>query len=264
LSFAFRLLQSSPGFTVVAVLTLALGIGANATVFSWIDELLLRPFPGSTDSQQLAVLEMVTAGAPNGANQTSYLDYLDYRDHLKSISGLALHREDVFTLGESVHAQAVWGELVSGNYFAVLGMKPVLGRMFTPEENGDKLGAYPVTVIGYRLWKNYFHADRGIVGKSVRVNRRELTVVGVAPEEFRGTMPGLVFEMWVPVTMGPDLGMLDDSTFKSRSSRRFYGIVRLKPGVAIEQARAEAAAAGGPLPADAVWAAPPAPLPAAA
>jgi len=242
LSFAFRLLQSSPGFTVVAVLTLALGIGANATVFSWIDELLLRPFPGSTDSQQLAVLEMVTAGAPNGANQTSYLDYLDYRDHLKSISGLALHREDVFTLGESVHAQAVWGELVSGNYFAVLGMKPVLGRMFTPEENGDKLGAYPVTVIGYRLWKNYFHADRGIVGKSVRVNRRELTVVGVAPEEFRGTMPGLVFEMWVPVTMGVELGMLDDSTFKNRASRRLYGIVRLKSGVAIEQARAEAAA----------------------
>jgi len=242
LAFALRLLQSSPGFAAVAVLTLALGIAANTTVFSWIDELLLRPFPGSTDSQQLAVLEMVTAGAPNGANQTSYLDYLDYRDHLKSISGLALHREDVFTLGESVHAQAVWGELVSGNYFAVLGVKPALGRVFTPEENGDKLGAYPVAVISYRLWRNYFHADRSIVGKSVRVNRRELTVVGVAPEEFRGTMPGLVFEMWVPVTMGVELAMLDDSTFKNRASRRLYGIVRLKPGIAIEQARAEAAA----------------------
>ena len=242
LTFALRLLQSSPGFAVVAVLTLALGIAANTTVFSWMDELLFRPFPGSSEGQQLAVLEMVTAGAPNGANQTSYLDYLDYRDHLKSISGLALHREDVFTLGESVHAQAVWGELVTGNYFAVLGVKPALGRMFTPEENGDKLGAYPVAVISYRLWRNYFHADRSIVGKSVRVNRRELTVVGVAPEEFRGTMPGLVFEMWVPVTMGVELAMLDDSTFKNRASRRLYGIVRLKPGVAIEQARAEAAA----------------------
>jgi predicted permease len=242
LSFGLRLLQKSPGFAVVAVLTLALGIAANTTVFSWIDELLLRPFPGSSQSQQLALLEMITAGVPNGANQTSYLDYLDYRNNLKSISGLALHREDVFTLGESIHAQAVWGELVSGNYFAVLGVKPALGRVFTPEENGDKLGAYPVAVISYRLWRNYFHGDRSLVGKIVRVNRHELTVVGVAPPEFRGTMPGLVFEMWVPVTMGAELGMLDDSTFRDREARRFYGVVRLKPGVAIEQARAEAAA----------------------
>ena len=242
LSFGLRLLQRSPGFAAVAVLTLALGIAANTTVFSWIEDLLLRPFPGSSQSQQLAVLEMVTAGAPNGANQTSYLDYLDYHKNLKSISGLALHREDVFTLGESVHAQAVWGELVSGNYFAVLGVKPALGRLFTPEEDGDKLGADPVAVISYRLWRNRFHGDRGVVGKRVRVNRHELTVVGVAPAEFRGTMPGLVFEIWVPVTMGVELGMLDDSTFRNREARRLYGVVRLKAGVAIGQARAEAAA----------------------
>jgi len=240
--FALRVLQKSPGVTAVAVLTLALGIAANTTVFSWIDEILLRPFPGSSHGEQLAVLEMVTAGAPNGANQTSYLDYLDYGDHLKSISGVALHREDVFTLGESDHAQAVWGELVSGNYFAVLGVKPVVGRMFTPEENGNKRGAYPVAVISYRLWRNTFHQDRGIIGKTIRVNRRELTVVGVAPKEFRGTMPGLVYEIWVPFTMGPDLGMLDVGTFRDRGSRRAYGIVRLKPGVTMEQARAEAAA----------------------
>jgi len=99
-----------------------------------------------------------------------------------------------------------------------------------------------VAVISYRLWRNTFHQDRGIIGKTIRVNRRELTVVGVAPKEFRGTMPGLVYEIWVPFTMGPDLGMLDVGTFRDRGSRRAYGIVRLKPGVTMEQARAEAAA----------------------
>jgi predicted permease len=242
LTFGLRFLRSSPGFTAVAILTLALGIAANTSVFSWIDELLLRPFPGSSQSQQLAVLEMITAGAPIGANQISYLDYLDYRDHLQSISGLALHREDVFALGESIHAQPVWGELVSGNYFAVLGVRPALGRVFTPEENGDKLGAYPVAVISHRLWHSRFREDRGIIGKKIRANRRELTVVGVAPPEFRGTMPGLVFEIWVPVTMGPVLAMMDAADFRDRGSREFYGLVRLKPGVAMERARAKAAA----------------------
>src|SRR4051812_45752265 len=101
LRFGLRLFESSPGFTVVAVLTLALGIAANTTVFSWVDGLLLRPFPGARDSHQLAVLEMITAGAPNGANQMSYLEYRDYRDNLKSLSGLAVHREEVFTLGDT-------------------------------------------------------------------------------------------------------------------------------------------------------------------
>src|SRR3982751_1267603 len=93
LRFGLRLFQRDPGFTAVAVLTLALGIAVNTTVFSWIDGILLRPYPGAADGQQLAVLEMTTTGAPNGANQTSYLDYRDYRRNLKSLSGLAVHRE---------------------------------------------------------------------------------------------------------------------------------------------------------------------------
>ena len=218
--FGLRLLRKSPGFAVVAVLTLALGIAANTTVFSWVDGLLLRPYPGATGSRQLAVFEMVTTGAPNGANQSSYLDYRDYRDHLKSISGLALHREDVFSLGEAANAQAVWGELVSGNYFAVLGVKPVLGRAFTVEENGDKLGAYPVAVISYRLWRRHFHADPRALGKPFRVNRQDLTLVGVAPPAFRGTMPGLAFDIWVPATMAVPLGMLDAGAFRYRGNRR--------------------------------------------
>ncbi|MCI0540448.1 MAG: ABC transporter permease [Verrucomicrobiales bacterium] len=242
LLFGFRLLLNSPGLTAVAVLTLALGMAANTTVFSWIDGLLLRPFPGAAQGHQLTVLEMVTAGAPNGANQMSYLDYCDYRDNLKSLSGLAAHHEGVFSLGDDpANGQAVWGELVSGNYFEVLGVKPALGRVFTSEENGDKLGAYAVAVISHGLWRRRFHADPLTVGKILRVNQRELTIVGVASPEFRGTMPGLIFDIWVPVTMGKELGMLSDAAFQNRGNRPLYAVARLRSGVAITQARTEAA-----------------------
>src|ERR1039457_2207911 len=242
LNFGLRLFLASPGMTVVAVLTLALGIAANTTVFSWIDGLLLRPFPGARDSHQLAVLEMITAGAPNGANQTSYLDYLDYRHNLKSLAGLAVHRDEVFSLGDVASAQAVWGELVSGNYFGVLGVKPAYGRTFTAEEDGDKPGAYPVAVISYGFWRRRFHADHRAIGRTLQVNQRELTVVGVAPPEFRGTMPGLAFDIWVPAIMGKELGMLGDSALRSRTNRGLYALARLRPGVDIAQARAEAVA----------------------
>ncbi len=240
LRFGLRLLRSSPGFAAVAVFTLALGIAANTTVFSWIDKLLLRPFPGATDTSRLAVLESVTPGAPNGANQVSYLDYLDYGRNLKSLSGVAIHREDVFTLGDAVtNSQAVWGEMVSGNYFAVLGVKAALGRLLTGEEEGGALGAYPVVVISDRLWRSRFHADRQAIGRTLRVNQRWLTVVGVLPPEFRGTMPGLAFDLWVPVTMGPELSLLTERDFRYRGNRRMYALVRLAPGVGIAQARAE-------------------------
>jgi predicted permease len=241
LRFGFRLLLGSPGFTIVAILTLALGIAANTTVFSWVDGILLHPFGGATDSDRLAVLEMITPGAPNGANQVSYPDYRDYRGNLKSLAGLAVHREEVMTLGDTGSAQAVWGELVSGNYFAVLGVKPALGRVFRAEEDGDTPGAYPVAVISHRLWKTRFHGDPRAIGKTLRVNRRELTVVGVAPQEFPGTMPGLAFDLWVPVTMGKELGIFDEASLRERDARNLYALVRLGPGASIAQARAEAA-----------------------
>jgi len=242
LRFGLRLLQSTPGFTVVAVLTLALGIATNTTVFSWVDGVLLRPFPGAADAGQLAVLETGDAGTANGGTQLSYVDYRDFRQNMRSLSGLAIHREDVFSISDSTSAQAVWGELVSGNYFGVLGVKPALGRTFSVDEDGDKLGAYPVAVISHALWRSYFHADPKAIGKTVRVNRRELTVVGVAPPQFRGTMPGLVFHIWVPATMGKDLAMLDEAAIRDRGNRSFYAVARLRPGVPVEQARAEAAA----------------------
>ncbi|MCX6638186.1 MAG: ABC transporter permease [Acidobacteria bacterium] len=246
LRFGIRVLWGSPGFTAVAVLTLALGIAVNTTVFSWIDAVLLRPLPGVGDSSRLVVFETVQ---PDGEGRnTSYADYRDYRDNLKLVSGLALSLQpNSLSVGEGERAQRVWGELVSGNYFAVLGVRPLLGRFFLPEEQGDKPGAYPVVVIGERLWRSRFSADPGVVGGTVRVNRRELTIVGVAPKEFCGISPGVIYEMWAPLMMGPQLNVIDEGLLFNRRARGINAIARLKPGAAIEQARAEVATVANQL-----------------
>ena len=239
--FGFRVLSGSPAFASVAVLTLGLGIASTTTVFSWIDSVLLHPYPGTSRSEELASLEMVTTGAPNGGTAISWLDYRDYRDGLKGISGLVVRRQCAFTLGDAPRAQLAWGELVSGNYFEVLGIKPVLGRVFTREEAGDSLGAYPVAVISARLWRSYFHSDPAVVGRTMKVNRHWLTIAGVVPAEFRGTSPVMQHDFWVPVTMAAVLGELPDSTFRERGERGMLdAMCRLRAGVPISLARAEA------------------------
>jgi len=237
LKLGFRMLVKNPGFTLVAVLTLALGIGAGVTVFSWVDAVLLRPLPGVENPGELASFETV---APNGdALTTSYLDYQDYRDHLKLLAGLVGARPLPLAVGEEDHAERMWGELVTGNYFAVLGVRPILGRAFLPEEYADKPGAFPVVVISDRLWRSHFNADPGIVGKKIRANRYQLTVVGVAPPDFRGTLAGLAFDLWVPFVMQPQLEGVGEWMLSDRQTRNLICTARLKPGVTIAQARAE-------------------------
>jgi putative ABC transport system permease protein len=237
LRYAIRVLRRSPGFTAVAVLTLALGIAANTTVFGWIDTLLVRPYPGVAGGGRLAALETVS---PTGEySNTSYRDYRDYRDSLNSFSGLAASLLNAFNVGPADNPRRVHGEYVSGNYFAVLGVKPVRGRAFLPSEYGDNAGASPVAVISYRLWQSLFHGDPGAVGRTVRVNRYELTVAGIAPEEFRGTMPGMQLEIWIPMTMAPALNGQGVWLLEDRSVRQMWVTGRLKPGVTMEQANAE-------------------------
>ena len=237
LRYAIRVLRGSPGFTAVAVLTLALGIAANTTVFGWIDTLLVRPFPGVAGGGRLAALETVS---PSGEYFiTSYRDYRDYRDSLKSFSGLAASLLNAFNVGPADNPRRIFGEYVSGNYFAVLGVKPVRGRAFLPSEYGDNPGASPVAVISYRLWRSLFQGDPGVVGRTIRVNRYELTVAGIAPEEFRGTMPGMQMEIWIPMSMAPLLNGQGDWLLDDRGVRQMWVTARLKPGVSIEQANAE-------------------------
>jgi predicted permease len=239
LRFGFRMLRKSPGFTLVAVLTLAVGIAANTTVFGWIDSVLVRPLPGVADGPRLVALETLT---PNGEFiTTSYPDYRDYRDHLKLLAGLAVAQPRALSVGEEDRAERIWGELVSGNYFAVLGVKPVAGRVFSPDEYGDKQGGYPVAVISHGLWTRRFNADPGAIGRTIRVNRQQLTIVGVAPAEFRGSMPGLRFDMWAPIVMGPQLNLMPEWMLRDRKTRSLICLARLAPDVSIEQARAELA-----------------------
>jgi predicted permease len=238
--FGLRVLSGSPAFASVAVLTLGLGIACTTTVFSWVDAVLLHPYPGASRSGELAALEMVTPSAPNGGTSISWLDYRDYRDHLPGLSGLTVHRQCAFTLGDAPAARLAWGELVAGNYFAVMGVHPLLGRIFTHEEDGDSPGAYPVAVISERLWRSYFHADPAIAGKSLRINRHTLTIAGVVPAEFRGSSAVLEFDFWAPATMGATLGSVPEAAFRDRSERMFNAICRLRTGVPLAHVRAEA------------------------
>src|SRR5450759_5384854 len=151
LRFALRMSLKSPGFTLVAVLMLAVGIACSTSVFTWIDTVLVRPIPGVANGHELLCFESLT---PNGEFMTSsYPDYRDHRDRLTLLAGLAMANPNPLSIGEEDHAERVWGELVTGNYFAVLGVKPALGRFFSPDEYGDKQGGYPVAVISYGLWK---------------------------------------------------------------------------------------------------------------
>jgi len=230
LRYAAGVLRRTPAWTAVAVLTLALGIAATTTVFGWIDGMVLHPFRGATDDGQLAVLESVRANGIE-APSVSYADSRDFQDNLRSISGLALNQKAPASIGDGENSSSAWFELVSGNYFDVLGVKPILGRTFAREEYGDTAKAF-TAVISYRLWQNYFQGDRSILGRTVHINRQPVTIVGVAPPEFQGDFPGVALDVWVPVPLAGE---------GERNARRFGALVRLKPGVSIAQASAEAA-----------------------
>jgi predicted permease len=239
LRYGLRLLAKAPGFTAVAVLTLALGIGASTTVFSWIEGALLRPLPGVEKPQELAAFETF---ASNGEFVgLSYPDYRDYRDHLKLLAGLATTEITPLSVGQEDHAEQLWGEMVSGNYFAVLGVKPILGRVFSEVEVGDKPNGSPVAVISSRLWRTRFNADPQIVGKKIRVNQHELTVIGVTPPDFRGAVAGLASDLWIPYMMHPELQGVGEWMLADRGTRQIYGIARLKLAVTLPQANAEIA-----------------------
>ncbi|MFZ0301548.1 MAG: ABC transporter permease [Terracidiphilus sp.] len=237
LRYGLRTMARNRGFAAVVTLTLAIGIASSATVFTWINAVLLQPISGVADPGRLVTLETVTSNGEWVPN--SYPDFIDFRNHLKLFDGIAVTHPAPFSVGREDHAERVWGELVSGNYFSVLGVKAELGRLFLPSEFGDTPGAYPVAVISDRYWRSHYGADPTIVGRTIRINQHELTIVGVAAPAFHGSMPVVSFDIWVPymeqsVLNGVQLWMLRD-----RHDRNMLGIARIKRGVTFEQARLE-------------------------
>jgi predicted permease len=202
LRYGLRILAKNPGFTTLVVLTLALGIGANTTIFSWINSTLLNPIPGAADTSRM--VSLTRGERENPTPPFSFDDYVELRDRNRSFEGLLAFHEDAMALTGTGKPERVWGTLVSANYFDVLGVRPTLGRGFVPAEEQKPEGA-PVVVISYGLWQNHFGADRSVIGRTIDINRHPFTVIGVAPQDFQGSMPGLRSDLWVPLVMDPVL-----------------------------------------------------------
>ncbi len=239
LRYGVRMLLKQPGFALIAVVTLALGIGANTTIFSILDALLLKPLPGVADQARLVQIGATHNG--QGFNSVSYADYKDYRDQNSAFSGIAAKSEQQFHLGTDKAAQRIKGELVTGNYFDVLGVVPAQGRLLQPAE-GEIEGANPVAVISQRLWRNQFGSE-AVVGKTISLNSYPYTVIGVAAE-FHGTDPlDEKSDVWIPITMwrhgNPWMVQIGADWLNSRESDFVTLIGRLKPNVAAEQAQAD-------------------------
>jgi predicted permease len=240
LRYAGRILRKSPVFATVAVLTLGIGIGTNSTVFSWIEATLLNPLPGASDPQKVVALESLT---PSGEwVPTSYLDFRDFRDNSKLIESMSVADSVALAVGNNPYVEHGWGEMVSGNFFDVLKVRPELGRFFDRAESDDAQNAHPVVVISHPYWTSHYHADAHVIGTTVRIDQLPYTIIGVAPETFHGSMPGLSFDMWVPATMFGQLTATGDSALRDRKWRTFRVLARLAPGVGIEAARTDVSA----------------------
>jgi putative ABC transport system permease protein len=234
---AFRLLAKNPGFTAIAALSLAIGIGANSTIFSLADALLLRPLPVSKPGE---VLTITTDTPDNPFAATSFPDYREFRDKSRSFESIAAFRFYTFgfATSPSVQPQMRFGLLVSDNFFRVMGVQPALGRAFLAGE-AKTSGRDAIAVLSYDLWGTQFSRDRSVVGRTIRLNGIDFTVIGVAPESFTGVDQYIRPALYVPATMSQRLSASARDPLDDRSQQEFQLKGRLKPGVSREQAQAE-------------------------
>ena len=236
LRYGIRMLLKSPGFTAIAVLTLALGIGGNATVFSWVQSVLLHPLPGIEHSNRLVAIETVM---PSGEYHTSsypdFRDYLDQNEVLSGLVGFELVPANMTWAGNK-QEQRVWGEIVTENYFDVLGVPAERGRLFEAKDRGA-LNSDPYIVLSYPFWQRQFGANPGIIGQTININRHSFTIVGIAPRGFQGTIVGVAPDYWVPMMMQPVI--LPGEDLEQRSPTFIHLMGPLKPGVTVAQAQAD-------------------------
>jgi macrolide transport system ATP-binding/permease protein len=239
LRFGLRMLRRNPGFSLLAILCLTLGIGANAAVFSWVEGILFRPYPAVTHQERLFALAG-TARGETGPTGISWPDLIDLQLNCKLVDAFIVTKITGTTLSIGDRAERTIGSIVSANYFDAIGVHPVLGRGFEPGEDAGR-SAHPLTVISYQLWKERFHSDPQIIGKTQRLNGVLHTIVGVAPEGFYGTFVGWAMQFWVPASM-EEIFEAGGYKLEDRGARWIEAYARLKPGVTLEQAQQEISA----------------------
>ena len=235
LRYGWRMMLRRPGFTIAAVLMLGLGIGANVAIYSWVEALLLHPMPGVADADRFVVL----TGATRARNDlsTSWPNFVDIRTQRPaSIEDLVASRNLALNIRTHDEAQRIWGMLVSANYFDVLGVKPALGRGFLPEDDRAP-EASPVAVFSHAYWQTHLGGDPSILGRTVQLNGRAFTVVGIAPPRFRGHAAALGFDVWVPMMMQKTV--MAGDRLGDRGTRWLQVLVKRKPDVSLARAQGD-------------------------
>src|SRR5262245_10259216 len=239
---ALRVLARSPGFTLIAIISIAFGTGANVSMFSLADALLLRPLPVLRPSEILSVGTRVQRGLVS-FEAMSYPDYIDTRERIRSFDGLIgfAYHTVALTLQPGQAPLVKVSTLVSANFFKVLGVEPEIGRGFLPEE--DRVpGRDAVTVLSYGIWQQHFSGDPAVLGRKIRIGGTEFTIIGVAPEHFTGLHPFIREGVFVPLAMWRTVaGRSRVDPFTARDLREFTIKGRLAPNVTIAEARAELA-----------------------
>jgi predicted permease len=232
---AWRMIGRMPGLAAVVIVSLGVGIGVNTAVFSWIQAMVLEPLPGVADASGVQLVEPRSeAGSYPGA---SWREYRDLRDRMRTLPDLFAFRMVPFTVGETGRPDRTHGLLVSGNYFSALGLRPALGRFLRSDEVAEPGGA-PVVVISHAYWRTRFDSAPTVIGRTLRVNDHALTIVGVAPERFQGTVTMLTFDLWVPATMAPEL-LAGSRELEDRSQRGYDVAGRLAPRTSRTAAQTE-------------------------
>lgn len=247
LKFGVRLLYRAPGFSILALLCLAVGIGANAAVWSWIEGILLRPYPAVAHQERMMAIAGTIKGVPGAVGRSeplSWPDFQDFRANCRLIDAFIVSRITGATLGVGDHAEIATGSIVTSNYFKALGVTPILGRGFEPEEDQGR-NAHPVVVISYDLWQRRYKGDPSIVGQSQMLNRQMHSVIGVAPPGFYGTFVGRPMDFWVPVSMQERFS--GGYYLEDRGGHWIESYAMLKPGVSGQQAQQEISAVASRL-----------------
>ena len=231
--YTLRRLAATPGFALAAIATMALGIGANTAIFTLVNTVMLRPAAVDRPDRLVELYTLDSDGVPA---TSSYPDYRDYRDHQVWDGGAVAYQLTLLNRIQDGRSRIVFAEATSGNYFQVLGIRPVLGRAFTPAD--DAAGAPPTTILGYHYWQREFGARPDVLGQTVRLNGRAVTIVGVAPPSYKGGLVGFVVDLWIPLNIDYDFNAEPGRDRELRGNRSLFAKARLAQRVTLEEAQA--------------------------